>query len=142
MKSFRSIVLGTLAYAGVTFPLAYLWHLVVFADLYTRLRFVTVPVPNVPLGFLTILSQGVLLAFAYPHFNTAAGGLRRGLTFGLLMGAFLGSATAVAYVAKHDAGGRPGAFIGMEGAYFLINFVVYGVVMSRIHRGEGDQAVA
>jgi hypothetical protein len=32
----RSLALGTLAYAGVTFPLAYAWHLVVFADLYQR----------------------------------------------------------------------------------------------------------
>jgi hypothetical protein len=136
MRTSRSILLATLAYAGVTFPLAYAWHLVVFADLYEKLKFVTVPVPNVPLGFITIFSQGILLAFAYSWFTTGGGALRRGVTFGLVMAGFLWSATAVAHVAKHDVGGRPGAFIGMEGIYFLVNFVIYGALMGWIHRRD------
>jgi len=136
----RSVLLGTLAYAAVTFPLAYTWHLVVFADLYAQLRFVTVPAPNVALGFLTIASQGVLLAVAYPWFRPEGGPVRRGLTFGLFVAGLLWSATAVAYVAKHEVGGRPGAFIGMEGAYFLLNFAMYGALMGLIHgRGRGHE---
>jgi len=142
MRTSRSLLLGTLAYAGVTFPLAYSWHLVVFADLYAQLEFVTVPVPNVPLGFITIISQGILLALAYSWFRTGTGPLRRGLTFGLVMAAFIWSATAVAYVAKHDVGGRPGTFIGMEGAYFFINFVIYGALMGWIHRREDGHEAA
>jgi len=142
MKTTRALVLGTLAYAGVTFPLAYAWHLVVFADLYAQLEFVTVPVPNVPLGFVTIFSQGILLALAYGWFRTGGGAMRRGLTFGLVMAAFIWSATAVAYVAKHEVGGRPGAFIGMEGVYFLVNFAIYGVLMAWIHRRDGGNAAA
>jgi hypothetical protein len=131
----RALLLGTLAYAGVTFPLAYTWHLVVFADLYQRVRFVTVPEPNVPLGFFTILFQGVLLAAVYPRFRGGGGALRNGLVFGLGVGAFIWSAATVAHVAKHDVV-DPAAFIGMEAAYFLINFVAYGLLMGWIHRAR------
>jgi len=48
----------------------------------------------------------------------------------------------VAYVAKHDVGGRPGTFIGMEGAYFFINFVIYGALMGWIHRREDGHEAA
>lgn len=134
MKPTRSILLGTLAYAGVTFPLAYSWHLVVFADLYRRLSFVTVPEPNVALGFSTIVFQGVLLAAIYPRFRGSGGPLRTGLTFGLSVAAFIWSAATVAHVAKHDVG-APATFIAMEAAYFLVNFVPYGLLMGAIHRG-------
>ncbi len=136
MKPTRSILLGTLAYAGVTFPLAYSWHLVVFADLYRRLSFVTVPEPNVPLGFSTIVFQGVLLAAIYPRFRGSGGPLRTGLTFGLGVAAFIWSAATVAHVAKHDVG-APAVFIAMEAGYFLVNFVAYGLLMGVIHGGRG-----
>jgi len=139
MNRTRGLLLGTLAYAAVTFPLAYAWHLVVFADLYRELRFVTVAEPNVPLGFFTIFFQGVLLALAYPRFCGAEGSPRCGLRFALGVGAFIWSAAAVAYVAKHDVG-SPAMFLGMEGAYFLVNFLVYGLLMGRIHRRRGASA--
>jgi hypothetical protein len=127
----RDLLLGTLAYAGVTFPLAFAWHLVIFADLYERVRFVTVPEPNVPLGFFTIVFQGILLAAAYPRFRGAGRPLLEGLRFGLFAGAFIWSAATVAHVAKHDVV-EPGTFIGMEAAYFLINFVAYGILMGAV----------
>ena len=132
MKPSRAIALGTLAYAGVTFPLAYWWHLVLFADLYRRLGFVTVAEPNVPLGFFTITFQGFLLAAVYPRFRSAAGPIVRGMTFALAVAAFIWSAATVAHVAKHDVG-SPGTFIGMEAVYFLLNFLAYGVLMGWIH---------
>lgn len=134
MNGTRGILLGTLAYAGVTFPLAYTWHLMVFADLYQRLGFVTLAEPNVLLGFLTILFQGVLLAAIYPRFRSGAGPTLNGLIFGLAVAAFIWSAATVAHAAKHEVG-SPSTFIGMEAAYFLVNFVAYGLLMGRIHRG-------
>ena len=135
MNRTRGLLLGTLAYAGVTFPLAYVWHLVVFADLYERVRFVTVTEPNIPLGFFTILFQGIVLAAVFPRFRGSAGAVRNGLMFGLAMGAFIWSATTVAYVAKHDVV-EPAVFVGMEAVYFLINFVGYGLLMGWIHRAR------
>lgn len=133
MTRTRGVVLGTLAYAGVTFPLAYVWHLVVFADLYRQVRFVTVPEPNVALGFFTIVFQGILLAAVYRLFRHSDRPFRDGLTFGLAVAAFIWSAATVAHVAKHDVG-SPGLFIGMEAAYFLLNFLLYGLLMGLIYR--------
>ena len=133
MTPTRRMALATLAYAGVTFPLAYTWHLVVFADLYEGLQFTTLPEPIVALGFVTILFQGVLLALAYPRFRGSGRPIRDGLSFGLLVGAFIWSAATVAHVAKHEVA-DPAVFIGMEGLYFLINFTAYGALMGWIHR--------
>jgi len=136
----RSLLLGTIAYAGITFPLAYAWHLVLFADLYERMRFVTVADPNVALGFFTILLQGILLALVFPAFRTRGGPVRDGLVFGLFAGLFLWSAAAVAHVAKHEVM-DPGLFIGMEAIYFLVDFLAYGYLMGRLRaRGEASRA--
>lgn len=134
MSGARGVALGTL-----TFPLAYVWHLVVFADLYRRIRFVTVPEPNVALGFFTIVFQGVLLAAFYPRFLRHASAVRDGLGFGLAVGAFIWSSAALAHVAKHDVV-EPATFIGMEAAYFLINFVAYGLVIGWLHRRRATAA--
>jgi len=132
MNGTREFVLSVLAYAGVTFPLAYAWHLVVFEKLYRRLRFVTVPEPNVPLGFFTILSQGLVLAAVYPRFGPVGSPVATGLVFGLAIGALFWTAATVAHVAKHDVG-EPLRFVGMEGAYFALNFAAYGALMGWIH---------
>ena len=67
----KTVLLGALAYALVTFPLAYVWHLVAFADIYDRLNAFTRSEPIVPLGFLAIVLQGVLLSAAYPLLRPA-----------------------------------------------------------------------
>lgn len=131
----RRLTLSALAYATVTFPLAYIWHLVAFADVYDRVRFTTVAEPNIPLGFFTILFQGILLAVAYGWMRRSGRPLADGVRFGLLVGAFIWSAAAVAHAAKHDVV-YPAMFIGMEGLYFLVNFLSYGLLMGLIHREE------
>lgn len=133
----RELLLGTLAYAGVTFPLAYTWHLVFFADLYERVRFTTVAEPHVALGFFTILFQGLLLAAVYPRFRGTGSPIRNGVLFGLAVGAFIWSAATVAHVAKHDVV-DPATFIGMEAVYFVINFVAYGILIGLVHARARD----
>jgi len=81
-----------------------------------------------------------LLAAVYPRFRGSGGALRDGLLFGMAVGVFIWSAAAVAHVAKHDVGGAPGMFIGMEGLYFLLNFTAYGLLMGLIHRGRAPVA--
>ena len=49
----KTFLLGALAYLAVTFPLAFVWHLVIFKDIYQWLGMYRDD-PNVPLGFLVI----------------------------------------------------------------------------------------
>jgi hypothetical protein len=60
-----------------------------------------------------------------------------GVRFGLVVGAFIWSAATVAHAAKHDVV-DPAVFIGMEALYFLINFLIYGVLIGLVHRKASD----
>ncbi len=57
----RSFWLGVAAYLVPSFPIAYAWHLVVFAPAYEALRIYR-PDPIIPFGFASMLIQG--LAFS------------------------------------------------------------------------------
>ena len=64
----RVTLLGTLAYTLVTFPLAVIWHVVLFEEKYRSFNYFDGE-PSFTLGFLTILIQGFILSFLFPYFN-------------------------------------------------------------------------
>ena len=64
----KQIILGTLAYTLVTFPLAVVWHVVLFEEMYRTFGYFDGE-PSFVLGFLTILIQGFMLSLLYPYFN-------------------------------------------------------------------------
>ena len=79
----KRIALGAAAYTLVTFPLAILWHVVFFKDLYEAFGYFQ-GAPSFLLGFLTILIQGVILSGLYPLVALAGSAPRRGLKFAAL----------------------------------------------------------
>jgi hypothetical protein len=100
-----------LAYLAITFALGFLWHLVVFKDLYRRLAIYSrIDDPIVPLGFLSMLIQGAVLAYLYPRVAEGMNPASDGLRFGLLMGLFLASSAVIAEAAKQRVTSlRPGS---------------------------------
>ncbi len=56
------ILFGTLGYLLITFPLAFVWHLVLFKETYERLGSYSRQEPIVAFGFGAILRQGVVLS--------------------------------------------------------------------------------
>lgn len=121
-----------MAYMLATFPLAYVWHLVLFEGVYERLGYFTRAEPIVALGFLVIMLQGGLLSFLYPRFDRGRGPLRDGLNFGMLMGLFLWSSQVVAAAAKQAISPLP-IWLAIETAYFLIQFALAGVAIGFVH---------
>lgn len=105
------------------------WHLALFRDVYTRAAMRTEPV--MALGMLSIAIQALVLSFAYPHFRLAGTPLRNGLAFGLLIGFFLGSYGVLAEAGKFDVGPLD-AWVVHEGAFFLLQYVVVGLVFGAI----------
>ena len=57
-------LLGVLAYLGLTFPLGYVWHLVVFAEYYKKLEIYREDV-LVPFGLAAMVTQGVVWTVIY-----------------------------------------------------------------------------
>lgn len=126
------IAFGTLTYAAVTFPLAYLWHLVVFAEQYERLGAFTREEPIVALGFLVIVLQGVLLAIAFEAYTRGTASTRHALRFAFGAGTFLWSSQVVAFAAK-SAVSSLGSWLLIESTYFAIQFALVGLAFGALH---------
>src|SRR5260370_38795765 len=68
-----SFWLGVAAYLAPTFPIAFVWHLVLFAPAYEALGIYR-PDPIIPFGFASMVIQGIIFSWAYPRLFPARGG--------------------------------------------------------------------
>ncbi len=130
----KEIVIGTAAYVVATFAWAVLWHLVLFEALYIRMGYFGQEDPSLPLGFLAILVQGVLMNAAYTKLRTKSGGRFSPISFALICGLFLHSTHVIAYAAKHPI--EPILFISMESFYLMIQFAVFAGVLGWLYRRQ------
>lgn len=122
---------GTLAYSLITFPLAVIWHVLLFEEQYHRFGYFEGE-PSFLLGLLTIVIQGFVLSFLYPYFNLAGRGIIKGLKYSLLVGIFFWSSHVLAFVAKQIVDSSL-TFVLMESFYLLIQFGLYGLLIGLIH---------
>ena len=124
------ILLGTLAYIIVTFPLAVLWHMKIFRTKYMAWEYFGKDVKPM-LGFSSMLVQGVVLSYGYSVLNVARGSLLSGIYYSLVMGLFLWSVHVLATMGKSSKV-RHFKFFAMETVYLAIQFLIYGVAISYI----------
>lgn len=130
-------LLGTLAYTLVTFPLAVIWHVVLFEDKYHSFGYFEGE-PSFVLGLLTIIIQGFVLSFLYPYVKFKGQGISRGLKYSLPIGVFFWSSHVLAFVAKQVVDSSL-SFVVMESFYLLIQFGVYGLLIGKIYDKALDQ---
>jgi hypothetical protein len=132
----KSTLLGTLAYTLVTFPLAVVWHVVLFEEEYRAFGYFEGE-PNFILGLATIIIQGYVLSFLYPYVKFTGMGIARGLKYSLLIGVFFWSSHVLAFVAKQVVDSSL-SFVVMESFYLLIQFGIYGVCIGKIYNKESE----
>ncbi len=127
----RKFALASSAYVFVTFPIAAIWHLVVMKDLYTRFGYFDGE-PNLALGFLSILMQGLLLSLLFPMVRLTGSTIKRGLKFALIIGLFFWTSHVLAFVAKQSI---PSAmlFVAVESVYLTLQFGAFGILLGLIH---------
>lgn len=128
----KKLLLSTLSYALITMAIAFPWHFTIFKDLYHSFGIYNRAEPIIPLGFLSMLIQGLILGYLYPKFYKDGSHLREGLRFGLVMGAFLYSVSTLANAAKIDVSPMS-TWLGIQAAFHLIQFAICGVVIGFIH---------
>ncbi len=126
-----AVLQGTLAYIFVTFPLAVIWHILVFEEKYKGFGYFQGE-PSFLLGFVTILIQGACLSFLYPFVKFSGSGLIRGLKFSLAIGVFFWTSHVLAFVAKQTIH-SPAEFVAMESFYLFLQFGIYGVLVGAIY---------
>ena len=128
-------ILGTLAYTLATFPLAVLWHVVLFESRYQAFGYFDGE-PSFALGFLSIVVQGLVMSLLFPLLQLTGNEIARGLKFAVLMGVFLWTSHVIALMAKQTIV-NPGGFLVMESAYLALQFVVFGLLIGIIQKKFG-----
>lgn len=127
------ILLGTLGYLVVTFPLAFLWHLVLFKETYDRLGSYSPKEPIVAFGFGAILLQGIILSLVYPQLCRGKSVVAGALKFALIVGGYHWTIHVLAEAAKQSI--EPlSAWFSLETAYLVIQFVLGGFLFAWIYR--------
>jgi hypothetical protein len=88
--------------------------------------------PNLLLGFLTILIQGLILSWLYPFVSFQGSGIIRGLKYSLSIGVFFWTSHVLAFIAKQDINDSK-LFLLMESFYLLIQFGIFGILIGLIY---------
>lgn len=121
------------AYLVVTFAMGYVWHLVLFKDLYARLAiFSRLDDPVVPLGFAAMFVQGGVLAYLYPKVASEGPLVLEGLSFGLLMGLFIASSAVLAEAAKQRVSSLS-TWLAIETTYYALQFGLAGIAIAFVY---------
>jgi hypothetical protein len=132
--SMSSFWLGLVAYLLPTFPIAYVWHLVVFAPIYDALGIYR-PDPIIPFAFASMVVQGIIFSWAYPRLFPGHGGaiLRPGLSYGFALAALSWSFTTLAVAAKNIMSSVP-TYLLLESGFTLLQFAIVGPLIALAHR--------
>lgn len=135
----KQIIMGTLAYTLVTFPIAVVWHVVIFKHQYQSFSYIEGE-PSFLLGLFTILLQRLILSYLYPYVKFNGEGPVRGLKYSLFIGVFFWTSHVLAFVAKQDMTNTL-LFIAMESVYLLLQFGIYGVLIGIIYAGSVNKNI-
>jgi hypothetical protein len=130
----RNFWLGVAAYLVPTFPIAYAWHLVVFAPAYDALQ-VYRPDPVIPFGFASMVIQGVIFSWAYPRLfpQRDRAVAWPGLTYGLALALLSWSFTTLAVAAKNTMTSVP-TYMMLETAFTVLQFLIVGPLIALAYR--------
>ena len=118
---FKIIVIGALAYFVAVMGFAYIWHLVVFDELYATLGYFGDGDPNIALGMAGVAIQGITVTTMFSHFEM--GSTRaRGFVFMGLLGLFHWTLHVLSKAAS-SAISPLMTFVGIETLYVVIQWV-------------------
>ena len=130
----RQFWLGMAAYIVPTFPIAFVWHLVLFERSYHALGIYRAD-PIIPFGLASMTIQAAIFSWVFPrvfpgHRHSV---LKRGLLFGLAAGLLSWSFTTLAVAAKHPMSSIVD-YVVLESGFTLLLFLIVGPLMALAHR--------
>jgi hypothetical protein len=130
----RSFWLGFAAYLLPTFPIAFVWHLVLFEQKYHALKIYR-DEPVIALGLASMVIQGAIFSWLYPRVFPQRSGsfLRDGLLYGLGAGLLSWSFTSLAVAAKNVMVSVPD-YVLLETAFTTLQFMVVGPLIALAYR--------
>lgn len=125
------IILTALAYIIPTMPYAYFWHMVWFKKKYEQWEYFGGDA-SVPLGFTSMIIQGIVLSYAYAILPIEHNSLANSMYFSGILGIFFWSTHVVAAMAKHGPT-RTAGYLTLETVYLIGQFGIFGVLLSAVY---------
>ena len=129
------VAISTFGYLLVTFPLAYIWHLVLFKETYENLGYFTRDEPVIAFGFGAILLQGILLSVVFPCIRRGSSLASDVIRFVAIMGSYHWTMHVLAAAAKHDIAPLP-TWFALETTYLSIQFLLGGFLIALVQRSR------
>jgi hypothetical protein len=126
-------ILSVLAYLIPTMILGMVWHFVLFSDLYDRLAIYNRRDPIIPLGFSSMLLQGLVIAYLYPFYAAGKESIGRAVSFSLIMGSFLFTVSTLANAAKIEVTSMS-TWLGIQLLFHILQFVVVGILIGLVYQ--------
>lgn len=128
----KKLILATASYVVLTMMTAYPWHMIWFHDLYVGMGAYTRPEPNILLGMLSMLMQGVIIAYLYPFYYQVGKPVIQGIKFSIIIGSIVYSVMGFAMAAKIDI--NPiSTYLLYNLAFQFIQFVLTGAALGLIY---------
>ena len=130
----RGFWLGVAAYLVPTFPIAFVWHLVLFEPRYQALHIYRAD-PIIPFGLASMIIQAAVFSWLFPRVFSGNHGsiLKDGLLYGLGAGLLSWSFTTLAVAAKHPMASISD-YVFLETTFTILQFVVVGPLIALAHR--------
>lgn len=125
--------IDALLYLVLTLGFALLWHLHSFAPLYISLNWPRPEEADIPLGFLAVATQGIILGLLFQSVLKPDRLGRTVVIFCATSFAFLWSSHVIGDAAKCGFLPKP-TFIAIETLYLVLQFLIYGGALMLIHR--------
>lgn len=132
--STKQFSLAVAAYLVPTFPLGYVWHLVLFKHKYDELQLYRTEV-IIPLGLATMFIQAILFAWLYPQvFSTRREAwVSSAAQFFAVFSVLAWSFTTLPVAAKYQMASVP-LFLMLETAFTLVHFVIVSPLIALAYR--------
>lgn len=138
MLDVKKLILATISFVVLSLPIAMIWHMVLFHEEYEAFGAFTRSEPIIPLGMLSMVMQGAVIAYLYPFYNRGGNPIKQGIKFSLLMGVMIYTMMGFSAAAKTVIEPVP-EFLMYVTAYCLIQFTVTGAALGLIYGREGDR---
>ncbi|MEZ4968964.1 MAG: hypothetical protein R2814_04750 [Flavobacteriaceae bacterium] len=126
-------IFTALAYIVPTMFLGYVWHLIIFEDLYNSLGIYNRTEPNIQLGFFSMILQGLIVAYLYPFYAKGNSTMTKAIVFSLTLGLFLFSVSTLANAAKIEVTSMQ-KWLFIQTVFHLLQFIVAGLFIGLVNR--------
>jgi hypothetical protein len=130
----RGFWLGFAAYLLPSFPIAFVWHLVLFDQKYHALQIYRAE-PVIALGLASMIIQGAIFSWLFPRVfpHGSDSFVKDGLLYGLGAGLLSWSFTTLAVAAKNMMV-SVSDYVLLETAFTILQFAIVGPLIALAYR--------